>query len=187
MPTRIRQAVITATGIMLLAVFSGCASGPTIITNAAPSFVPANYQTFGFLQPLSTDQGEVRTMISTFLIDATTKEMEMAGFRRSDTNPDLIVNFVVSTRETLSTRPSSSASIHHSRGRYSTWSGYSWGMSTTEVVQRTEGTLGVDMIDPASMTLVWEGAARGRVTDAVRRDLQPAIDRAIVDIFKEFP
>lgn len=187
MPDTVRQVTLASLALMGAALFAGCASGPTIITNSAPGFDVASFRTFGFLQPLSTDQGNVRTMISTHLIDSTTRELEMAGLQKVDQNPDLIVNFVVSTRETIQTRPSSSASIHHSRGRYGTWGGYSWGMSTTEVVQRTEGTVGVDLIDPANMTLVWEGAARGRVTDQVRRDLQPAIDRAITDIFAEFP
>ena len=111
----------------------------------------------------------------------------MAGFRRDDENPDLLVNFFISTRETISTRPTTSASFHHSRGRYSPWSGYSFGMSTTEIVQRTEGTVDVDLIDRASNTLVWEGAASGRVTDSTRRNLQETLDRAIADIFAQFP
>ncbi len=187
MPHMIRQAVSTFVVVIVVALLAGCASGPTIITNAAPGFAPGNYQTFGFLRPLSTDQGNVRTMISTHLIEATTRELETAGLRRVEDDPDLVVNFVVSTRETIQTRPSSTASIHHSRGRYGTWGGYSWGMSTTEVVQRTEGTIGVDIIDPATMTLVWEGAARGRVTDEVRRNVQPVVDRAITEIFTQFP
>ena len=124
MSNGIRQKLALVAGFATLALLTACASGPTIITNAAPSFAPANYKTFGFMQPLSTDQGEIRTMLSTFLIDATTRELEMAGMRRVDANPDLIVNFVVSTRETLSSRPSTSVSMHHSRGRYDPWGGY---------------------------------------------------------------
>ncbi len=179
--------VSAAATVCALIALSACASGPTIITNAAPGFDVANFQTFGFMKPLSTDQGNVRTMISTHLINATTREIETLGLRRVDDNPDLLVNFVVSTRETLQTRPSSSVSMHHGRGRYGTWGGYSWGMSTTEVVQRTEGTIGVDIIDPSAMSLVWEGAARGRVTDEVRRIVQPVVDRAIAEIFAQFP
>ena len=66
-------------------------------------------------------------------------------------------------------------------------SGYSMSMSTTEIVQRTEGTLGVDLIDVSQNQLVWEGAARGRVTDSTRRNLEETLDNAIKDIFAEFP
>ena len=60
-------------------------------------------------------------------------------------------------------------------------------MSTTEIVQRTEGTLGVDLIDRANNILVWEGAASGRVTDSTRRNIEENLDNAIKDIFAEFP
>ena len=77
--------------------------------------------------------------------------------------------------------------MHHSRGRYNTWRGYSMSMSTTEVVQRTEGTIAVDVIDRELNQLVWEGAASGRVTDSTRRNLEETMHVAITDIFAEFP
>ena len=170
-----------------IAILAGCASGPTIVANRAPDFNVADYQTFSFIQPLGSDRGSVRTLMSQHLIDATTREMEMQGLRHVDTNGDLLVNFVVSTRETISSRPSTGASMHHSRGRYSTWSGYSMSMSTTEIVQRTEGTIDVDVIDRERNQLVWEGAARGRVTDSTRQNLEETVHDAITDIFAQFP
>ena len=171
----------------IAAVLAGCASGPTIISNSAPGFNLANFQSFSFMQPLGSDRGGARSLMSQHLIEATTRELEIQGLRHADTNGDLLVNFVVSTRETISTRPSSSASVHHSRGRYNTWGGYSMSMSTTEVVQRTEGTIAVDVIDRALNQLVWEGAASGRVTDSTRRNLEETMHVAITDIFAEFP
>ena len=74
--------------IMLVAliVLTGCASGPRIITNSAPDFNIADYRTFSFLDPLSSDRGNVRSLISTHLINATTRELENAGLRRVDNN-----------------------------------------------------------------------------------------------------
>ena len=174
---------------LLAALFlTACAStGPRIVSNSAPGVDLMQFQTFGFLQPLSTDQGTTRTIISTHLMESTARELEMAGFRRDDQAPDLLVNFFVSTRETISTRPSTGATIHHSRGRYNMWSGYSFSTSTTEIVQRVEGTIDVDLIDRERNMLVWEGAATGRVTDRTRRNLEETVDRAIADIFAEFP
>ena len=107
----------------------------------------------------------------------------------TDGKVDQKVNFVLSTRETISNRsvPSSSMSMHHGRGRYSTWSGYSMSMSTTEVVQRTEGTIAVDIIDSAQNQLVWEAAATGRVTDSTRQNIEQVAHDAIADIFVQFP
>ena len=173
--------------LLLILLLAGCASGPTIITNSAPDFNLADYRTFNFIQPLSSDRGNVRSIISTHLIDASTRELEFAGLRRVDRNADLLVNFFVTTRETIQTRPSSSASMHHGRGRYGTWSGWSAGVSTTEVVQRTEGTIAVDVIAAARNQLVWEGAATGRVTDSVRQNIEEVAHDAITDIFAQFP
>lgn len=178
------SAVLTAT-----AVLAGCASGPQIVTNSAPNFSLVNYQTFGFLQQLSTDRGNVRSLTSATLIDAATIELENAGLRRADSNPDLLVNFVISTRETVQSRstPSTGMSMHHGRGRYGTWSGYSMSVSTTEVIQRTEGTLGIDVIDAAARQLVWEGAATARITDSMRNNRDPVLRDAVADILAKFP
>ena len=179
---------ISIVGLLLAtSILAGCSSGPTIITNSAPNFSLANYQTFSFFQPLSTDRGNVQSLQSKQLILSATRELEMSGLRRDDRNPDLLVNFVLSSRETLQSRPSSGASVHHGRGRYGTWGGYSMSMSTTEVVQRTEGTLGVDVVDVARNQLVWEGAATARVTDSMRENRDQVLDSAIAEIFAKFP
>ena len=181
--------VRTAAALSLLLFLAACSSGPRIVTNAAPGFDVVGYQTFSYLQPLSTDNGNVRTIISNQLIDATTRQLENAGLRYVERGGDLLVNFVVSTRETLQTRstPSTGMSVHHGMGRYGTWGGYSMSMSTTEVVQRTEGTVAIDIIDAQRNQLVWEGAATGRVTDKARQNRAAAIDAAVAEILAQFP
>ena len=164
-----------------------CSTGPRIITNSDPAADWSSYRTFSFFEPLATDRGNVRSLMSNQLIESTTREMEAAGLTRSDSNPDLLINFFATTRETIQTRPSTGASVHHSRGRYRTWSGWSANMSTTEVVQRTEGTLGVDIVHRARNQLVWEGAATQRVTDSTRANQNQVLDDAIVAIFAKFP
>jgi hypothetical protein len=106
--------------LIVLITIAGCASGPRVVTNSAPDFNISDYSTFGFMQPLSSDRGNVRSLMSTHIIESTTRELEMSGLRFSESNPDLLVDFVVSTRETIETRPSSSVGVHHGRGRYNT-------------------------------------------------------------------
>ena len=174
---------------LVAALLSACASGPNVIANRAPNFDLMNYRTFDFMQPLSTDNGNIRTIMSTHMMAAAERELELAGLRRSSDNPDLLVNFMVSTRETLSSRPSSNVSVGFRGSRYGTWGGYSVGVgtSTNDIVQRTEGTVAIDIVDAAQNTLVWEGALSGRVTDRVRENLEPALDKAVTDILAEFP
>jgi hypothetical protein len=60
-------------------------------------------------------------------------------------------------------------------------------MSTTEVIQRTEGTLGIDIIDAERRELVWEGAVSGRVTDKVLQNRAAALDGGVREILARFP
>ena len=59
--------------------------------------------------------------------------------------------------------------------------------SRTDISSHLIGTLAIDIIDASRNTLVWEGALSGRVTDKVRENLEPAIDKAVVDILSKFP
>ena len=174
--------------LLAAALIAGCSSGPRIITNSAPDFAVGSYSTFGFMQPLGTDRGDVRSLNSQVLIAATARELEARGLTRDDANPDLLVNFLGATKETLETRPSAGPSMYYGRGRYGTWGGYGMSVGTsTEVVQRTEGTLSVDLVDPARNELVWEGAATARITDDMRENRNTVLNSAIRDIFAQFP
>lgn len=172
--------------VLLLA---ACSSGPRVITNSDPEADFTSFRTFSFFRPLSTDRAGATSIMSSHLIAATTKELEMSGMRREDNNPDLLINFFVTTREVIraSSTPSASMSMHHGRGRYGTWSGHSMGVSTTQVSQSTEGMLRVDLVDPRRNQLVWEGSATARVTEARRDNLEETIFDAIAHIFAQFP
>ena len=177
--------LITLLAFVLL--LTGCSSAPPVITNAAPGFSLADYQTFSFLQPLSTDNGNVRTILSKELMAPTRQELEWIGLRYVESGGDLLVNFMVSRRETIQTRntPSTGVSVRH--GRYGTWGGYNMAVSTTQVIQRTEGTLGIDIIDARRRQLVWEGAVSGRETEKIRQNRAAAVDAGVRAILARFP
>lgn len=59
--------------------------------------------------------------------------------------------------------------------------------STNEIVQRTEGSLGIDIVDSARNQLVWEAAATKTITNRTRNNQQQALDAAVVDMFTRFP
>jgi len=120
------------------------------------------------------------------MMSATTAQLEARDIRREAGNPDLLIDFIVATQEKIQVRsqPTSSVSMHRGRGRAGTWSGYSMGMSTTQVTQSTEGTAAIDR---ARNQLVWEAAATGRVTDKTRDNLESVVRTAIADMFKRFP
>jgi hypothetical protein len=151
--------IISALTMML----TGCASGPTITVNSAPGTDLSSFQTFNFMQPLGTDRGNgARTPISTMLMSSVSMELTSRGLRQSD-SADLLVDFFIMTEDRIDVRTTSTGmhSVHRShwnRGCCSTWPMYQ-----TTVRQYTQGTLLIDLIDPAENAMVAEGAAQSRI------------------------
>ncbi len=173
--------------LLALSLMTACASGPRIVSNFDPGANFSQYRTFGFMQPLGTDNASGQTLTSQHLISAVTNELTLRGLQATNDSPDLLVNFFISTREVITSSPSSSASMHWRRGRYGTWGGYSMSVGTPTVTQQTQGTLAVDLVDAARGQLVWEGAATKRVTDSRRRNLEETLSNAVRDLFVELP
>ena len=175
--------------VFLVLVVSACASGPKIVANQDPAADFTQYRTYAYLTPLSTDRNGARSVLSSFLIDATDGQLQSRGLKKVTQNPDLFVDFVVATREKIQSRsqPTTSVSMHRGRGGAGTWGGYSMGMSTQQVTQSTEGTLAIDLIDRSRNQLVWEAAATGRVTDKVRENLEEVANAAVEDMFVQYP
>jgi len=181
---RCRRAAIT--GLFAALVLAGCASGPSIYVNADPSANITGYQTFGFMTPLGTDRPGYSSVLSEYLRNAATRELEARGYRKSD-NPDLLVNFNVQTKEkirssSMPTGPAYGGYYGYRSGYYGTWGGYE-----TTVTQYTEGTLTVDVVDAARKQLAWDGTAVGRIREEARKNLQPAVDKVMAQIFEKFP
>jgi hypothetical protein len=184
------QSLFRAIGALLpILLLTACASGPTIVANQDPTADFSVYKTYDFVEPLSTDRAGARSILSGFLISSTAAELKARGLTQAAPNPDLLIDFVVSTQQKIKSQsqPSSGASIHRGRGGAGTWSGYSMSMSTTSVTQTTEGTVAIDVIDRRQNQLVWEAAATGRVTDKVRENLQTAVPEVVAELFAEFP
>jgi hypothetical protein len=167
------------------AILTGCASGPTIHTNSDPTADFMSLQTFGFLQPLSTDSGNVQTLLSTQLIAATTDELGLRGWRLDQDNPDVLINFLFETQQQITTRnTSASMSTMHRSGRYGGWGA---SMSTPTIEQTTQGALSIDMIDPSQNRMIWEGTATNRVTDRLRDNQAETVRDFVAAILADFP
>lgn len=171
----------------LLLVVASCASGPTIRSNMDPSVDFNSFRTFNFFVPLGTDREGYQSLISQQLVTATERELVARGLRRTYDNPELLINFSADLDQRLRIRQSpapASGGLHrHRRGFYSTWPTY----QQTEIRQYTKGTIGIDVVDASRMQLVWEGFALGRVTQQTMDNIGPALDGAVVEIFREFP
>lgn len=170
--------------VLCLALMASCSSGPTIISNSDPGFDFINLKTFDFMEPLSTDRGNVRSLTSSHMMAATTSEFAKRGITRDQNNPDVLVNFLIETREQISSRNTSTSVGMHRGGRYGMWGGT---VSTPTIEQTTQGMLSIDMIDPSRNQLVWEGSASTRVTENILENQEEAIHSFVGAIFAEFP
>ena len=145
----IPQTLLLACAFLSVIVVSGCASGPTIRSNMDTSVDFSRFRTFGFFDPLTTDRAGYQSLISQQLVRSAERELVARGLTRTDTNPDLLINFSADLdqrlRITQSPATPTSSMNRHRRGFYNTWPGY----QQTEIRQYTQGTLGIDVVDAA--------------------------------------
>ena len=94
-----RHRLTLASGVLsLILLLAACAGGPTIIANHDPNADFTAYKTFSFVDPLSSERAGASGNLSGFLIKATSAELEARGMKRGWPDPDLLIDFVVSTR-----------------------------------------------------------------------------------------
>jgi hypothetical protein len=183
------KALATAAGVLALA---GCAAvGPEIRTDYDATADFSRYTTFAFME--RSERGETRTYDTIGdrrVVAAVTRELEARGYRRVESNADLLVNFAMITEDIQDVRtvPTTMPPFGYGYG----WRGsyyYPWPAYTYETyVDRYErGTLFIDLVDPERRQLVWEGRAIGRVTSATREDPAGALDNAVNEIFARYP
>lgn len=181
------KSLLLACSLFGLMLVTGCASGPTIRSNMDPSVNFNSFQTFNFFEPLGTDREGYQSLISQQLVTATERELVARGLRRTDNNPELLINFSADLDQRLRIRQSPATASgglnRHRRGFYSTWPTY----QQTEIRQYTKGTIGIDVVDASRRQLIWEGFALGRVTQQTMDNISPVLNDAVVEIFREFP
>ena len=174
-----KKLLLTISVLALL--LTACASGPTIVANTNPGTDFSAFKTYNFFQPLGTDRaGGVRTPLSSRLISSMNRELISRGMSLSD-SPDLLVDFVVSAEDRIDVRSTPSHTVHRShwnRG-FSTWPTYN-----TTVRQYTEGSLIIDLIDPATNTLVGEGGAQNRIssTEFTQQQIDEIVSKVMSDL-----
>jgi len=183
----------------LLAVLfiAGCgAAGPQIRSNAAPGVDFSAFKTFSFYAELGTDRAGYNSLVSQQLMSSARREMELRGLRfvADPAEADLLINFHAHLSEQIRVRSTPDPWVNrsywnHRRGFYQPWPGHrSWSShSTVQVDQVTQGLVSLDVVQASRQMLVWEGVATQRVTQSALRDVGPALDNAVFEIFGSFP
>lgn len=164
---------------------AACASGPNTRSDLRPGTNLASFSTYGYFSPLSTDAVGYSTLTTAHIKNAVDREMRRHGFTYSETNPDLLVNFQVTTRQTIQSSPSSASMTYTGWGPRGTHMGMTAGTPNVRTVD--EGTLTIDLVERVPNQLVWRGAAYGRIPSNASSNPGGVIDNAVRAIFEQLP
>src|SRR6187549_291727 len=168
---------------------AGCASKINTRSQTDPSVNLASYHTYNFVAEPGTNRGGYSTPITTYFKTAISRELNARGYKLTEENPELLINFNTNAREQVDIR--STPSMSYGYGYY----GYRGGLyaagpiggSDVETVRYKQGTANIDVVDAAKKQLVWEGVAEGKITDTMMKNPQASIDTVITDMFLNYP
>lgn len=169
------------TWAVLLLPWAAACSGIAVRHDYDPEFDFSKLRTYVWHAPPPGTPG-VDTLTHQRIVRAVDEELAARGYQKSEGAADFKVHAMASIRERISTQP------------VTIGVGYGWGYGTlhtvegTEVTSYEEGTLIVDVVEPAKMSLLWRGTARA----AVERDRTPEqrearIREAVAKILEPFP
>lgn len=163
------------TGCSTLKVFTNLADGADMSTYKSFNFSPADKTEVASTYFSEINQNRVKEAIA--------KELATMGYTIS-TKPDLMISIflkVQDKQEVVSSYP------YAGRGDFiGIYGGYRYEPSSTTVINYTEGTLIIDLVDTSKNQLVWQGVA----VDTISRNSKNAaenINDAIAKVFLQFP
>jgi hypothetical protein len=185
---KVRMRVKRITGILLLLALTGCA--PTVYIDYDQTAAFTQYKTFAWGKGTPARKPHIDRQI----ISAVEHQLVEKGFRKVDTNPDVLISYHAATTKELHY---STSSFGYEYGpawgsRYGRYGGYlgMWGpglvTETTTPVQVIKGTLVVDIYEADKKRLIWRGTGIDTVHDdpaAVESQIQEGIDK----MFANFP
>ena len=176
--------------LVATALLSGCAATrPDIRTDYDRSADFSAYETYGFPDELGTDRAGYATLITTHFRHAVDREMQSRGYRYTENEPDLLVNFFANVRyvTAVRSRPRVWASYGYYGYRYGMYSAWPLYAQDVDTVHYRIGTANIDIVDAARDQLIWEGVAEGRLTSVVMENPQPAIESVVAELFSRYP
>ena len=180
--------VLTASATLTI-LLAGCATGPSIRSDYDRSADFVSYRTYDFASELGTDRAGYSTIITSHFKRSVGRELEARGYRRAESNPDLLVNFFVDIEERTDVRrsPPPTFGVGYYGYRYGLYTAWPLYADNVRTVRYKTGTANIDVIDAEGRRLVWEGIAEGRVTDEALENPGAAIDSVVRDIFERYP
>lgn len=173
---------------LLVASIAGCAtsSPPNTRVDYDKSADFSVYRTFGFPKQTGTDRGGYSTLVTSYFKSSMTTAMEARGYKYSEENPDLLVNFFMNTRDRTEIRTNAGAGYGYygyRDGLYRGWPMY----DRDRTVNYQIGTINVDIVDAAKKQLIWEGVSEGRVTEEALANPKVTVNAVVTELMRKYP
>ena len=175
------------TTLSLLAItfiLTGC-SNLQIITDQAEGVDMSKYKTFNFSPADKSDNACIyfSEINQNRVKEAIAKELAGKGYTIAK-NPDLMISTFLKVQEKQNvTTPYPYAGPGDFIGIYG---GYRYNSGHVNIIDYTEGTLIIDLVDTGKNELVWQGIAI-KTIDKNSKKAEKNINNAIEKVFKEFP
>jgi len=181
-----------ATSLFILLV-GGCSTSSTKIHSDYDHSIDfSQYKTYGYYSPMGIENPSYSSLLGQMFRDAIDAQMLPKGYVQSD-NPDILINVSARLQDKTKVTTYSDPMMYgggyygYRGGMYDPWGGYGYGTST-HVSQYTEGTINVDMVDPAQKRMIWEGIAIGRINEKQSgAELREDIKAGVAEMFVNYP
>jgi len=175
---RLHRGTIALAGLLVV----GCTSTPTVHSNTDPTANLSSYKTYGFVPQPGTNRGGYSTPLTTNFEMAISRELDARGYRKVDTDPDLLVNFNANSKENVDLRSTYTPGPYY----YGYRGGMYGGVNDVQTVRYKVGTANIDIVDANKKRLVWEGVAEGELTQDMMKNPQAAVDMVVAQMFMQF-
>ncbi|AKC86679.1 DUF4136 domain-containing protein [Pseudoxanthomonas suwonensis] len=176
-----KHLALTAAFALLLA---GCASTPTVHTDADPQANLAGYRTYTWLS--KPDQQGVPPLVAQRIVDSVNAQLRAKGWTESASGDvALVAHVATQQKQTLDTMYAAPAFGGWGWGPH-WYGGVGMGATTTQVRTYTVGTLIVDMFDTKTKQAVWRGTASDTVSSDPKKQ-HAAIEAGVAKMFADFP
>ncbi|HEU4500850.1 MAG TPA: DUF4136 domain-containing protein [Nitrospira sp.] len=174
--------------LLILAVSLVACTSFKVNTDHDPTVDFSSFKTFAFAGPAELNKGGIydNSLTRRRVESAVVRELTGKGLRQVglDEPQDLLVHYWVNIQDKQridSTGPT--VGVARYPGGYGWGAGYGGGVTTYEY---REGTLILDLIEPAKKQLVWRATIVGTLQDATNENVELG-NKAIAEAFESYP
>lgn len=187
-----RAIISLIAGVILM---TGCASKSEI--DVSTDYSMANFDQFSSYQwlPESEDKGQKpdNNLISDRITASINENLAAKGYQQTDSKPDVFVNFNVTTAAKVNidnntTYEGYAPGFTWSRGYGAQATQSKVGVMETRIVEYTEGSLTIDIIDPNNMQIIWRGIGTNKLPEQYDHQLATQlINKAVTATLENYP